>query len=86
LLDDSQLTQEVLAEVVEAINDAPDDVKEAFEAEVNVFGGATEQYVPAGSTITVEKRRTIIAVSAVVSTSPVAATAGGPSRRSGRKK
>jgi len=79
LFNDTDPTQEALNEIVEVINNASDEVKEAFEQEINVFAGGTEQYVPSGSTITVEKRRTVIAVSAVVTTSP--AVVGGMRRK-----
>jgi hypothetical protein len=46
---------------------APDDVKREFENTVNVFDGSFDDYVPAGSNITVAERRTIIAVTAATS-------------------
>lgn len=42
-----------------------DDDKEELEAQVNIFAGGYESYVPTGSTITVAQRRTVIAVTAV---------------------
>jgi hypothetical protein len=35
---------------------------------VNVFGGGFDDYVPAGSNVTVGQRRTIVAVTATLST------------------
>lgn len=47
--------------------DATEDVKRAFEEEVNVFAGGYDDYVPAGSTVTVAQRRTIVAATVVFS-------------------
>jgi hypothetical protein len=40
-------------------------VKEAFEAQVDIFSGEYDTYVPLGSTITVAQRRTVVAATAV---------------------
>jgi hypothetical protein len=48
-------------------SDAPTEIKETFEQEVNVYGGDYEEYVPVGSTITVAERRTIVAITTVTS-------------------
>lgn len=56
------LTDEQVGAISVALNDQEDDVKEAFEEEVDVFAGATEDYVPSGSNVSVEDRRAIIAV------------------------
>ena len=56
------LTDEQVGAISVALNDQDDEVKEAFEEEVDVFAGATEEYVPAGSRVDVEDRRAIIAV------------------------
>ena len=42
-------------------NDAPENVKAAFEDAVNIYGGGYDDYVPAGSTVTVAQRRTLVA-------------------------
>lgn len=47
--------------------DAPEAEKRAFEEQVNVFGGGYDNYVPAGSTVTVAQRRTIVAATVAVS-------------------
>jgi hypothetical protein len=41
------------------------EAKQEFEAQVNIYSGEYDDYVPAGSTITVAERRTIVAVTAV---------------------
>jgi hypothetical protein len=64
-------------EIVDAVQDAPDDVRETFEDEINIYSGLLDEYVPLGSNVTVAQRRTIVVVTAAVA-SPVAVT---PSRR-----
>lgn len=56
--------------IVESINEAPPEVKKEFEAEINVFSGAVDTYIPSGSNVSVAERRTIVAVTATVA-SPV---------------
>jgi hypothetical protein len=46
--------------------DASYEEKEEFEAQVNIYSGEYEEYVPAGSTITVAQRRTVVAATAVL--------------------
>jgi hypothetical protein len=92
-----ELSDAQIEEVAEAIQEADDEVKEAFEEEVNIFAGATEEYIPAGSTVSVEDRRAIIAVQSVsivaaAATRPVTPTpapstpSGGPSSPTTRRK
>lgn len=66
-----------IAAIVKALDNAPEEVKEEFEAEINVFEGAFDDYTPTGSNVTVQQRRTIVAVTAITM-SPIAITA--PSR------
>jgi hypothetical protein len=65
------------AEIVNAVQDAPVDVKESFEEEINVFAGVFDTYVPLDSTIDVGTRRSVIAVNLVTSTVALAGAAGG---------
>ncbi len=65
------------AEIVDAVQDAPVDVKESFEEEINVFAGVFDTYVPLDSTIDVGTRRSVIAVNLVTSTVALAGAAGG---------
>ena len=44
---------------------ASDEVKAEFEAQVDIFSGEYDNYVPLGSTITVAQRRTVVAATAV---------------------
>jgi hypothetical protein len=68
------LTSEQEAELVAAVSDAPTEIKNTFEAEIDVYGGGLDEYVPVGSEIDVGGRRTLIAATTAVST--IAAGAG----------
>lgn len=52
-------------------NDAPKEVKEEFEAQVDVFSGSYDEYQPTGSRISVAERRTIVAVTTVATMIPL---------------
>jgi hypothetical protein len=67
-LDDLSDTQ--LEQLVEAVQDAPTEVREAFEEEIDIFSGATDTYVPIGSTVPVKTRRALIAIGMVMSVAP----------------
>jgi len=62
-LDVTELSEEQAEALVAAVQEAPAEVRESFEAEVNIFGGAVDTYVPLGSTIPVSQRRALIVVS-----------------------
>ena len=55
---------------VEPLIDAPDEVKEQFENQTNIFDGSHDDYVPVGSTVSVAERRTIIAATTILMTLP----------------
>ena len=61
-----ELTAEQGKAIVEAVQDAPKKVREAFESAINVFTGLFDSYVMVGSTIPVEERRTLVAVSSTM--------------------
>jgi hypothetical protein len=46
--------------------DATPEEKEAFEAQVDVYSGAYDEYVPEGSKISVAERRAVVAATAVI--------------------
>lgn len=69
-VDISAVTTEEAAKLVSAVQDAPKEVKEAFETEINIFQGAIDTYVPLGSSISVGGRRVVVAVSAVIVIAP----------------
>lgn len=76
-IDISQITAEEAEQIVAAVQDAPQEVRESFEEEINVFEGAVDTYVPLGSSIPVGQRRVLIAIAAATAAIPVA-----PTRRS----
>ena len=73
----SEVSEEAGAEISEALTEAPTDVKESFEEEINVFAGVFDTYTALGSSIDVGTRRSVIAVNLVTSTVALAAAAGG---------
>jgi len=69
-----ELSDAQLEQLVEAVQSAPEEVRAAFEEEIDIFGsGAVENYVPIGSTVPVKTRRALIAIAAVASLAPLAA-------------
>jgi hypothetical protein len=68
VLDDLSNTQ--LEELVAAVQDAPPEVRAAFEKEIDIFSGAVDTYVPIGSTVPVKTRRALIAIAAVALAAP----------------
>lgn len=68
-IDDLDPTQ--IAQLIDAVQDAPLAVREAFEEEVNIFDGAVDSYVPIGSTVPISTRRLVIAAGALLSAVPV---------------
>jgi hypothetical protein len=69
-LDVDALNETELAVLVATVQQASDDVREAFEEQINVFSGAVDSYVPLGSNVPVSTRRVVIAVSAALSAVP----------------
>jgi hypothetical protein len=79
-----ELTQTEEAALVDAVTNAPEEVKNAFEETIDVYGEGLDDYVPVGSNVDVGSRRTLLAATAALT----AATAGmtgtsGPSGGSG---
>jgi hypothetical protein len=69
VLDD--LSDDQLVELVAAVQDAPTEIRAAFEESIDIFGsGAVDTYVPIGSTVPVKTRRALIAIGAVASVAP----------------
>lgn len=54
--------------IIEAVQSAPLEVRQAFEETINIFSEDFGDYVPLGSTVTVDTRRTLIAVAAGATT------------------
>jgi hypothetical protein len=59
------LTDEQLEELVASVQEAPTEVREAFEDTVDIFSGELDTYVPLGSTVPVSTRRTLVTLAAV---------------------
>ena len=81
LVDDDNfdtLNDDQIKVIAEALSDEADEVKEVFEEEVDIFDGATEEYVPSGSNITVSERRIIVAATVVAMTVPIPVPASRP--------
>lgn len=65
------LSEEQAQQIVNAVQNAPDEVRGAFETEINVFEGSFNGYVPLGSTIDVGQRRTLIAATTTMAVAVV---------------
>jgi hypothetical protein len=72
----TELSPDEAEAVVAAVQEAPEEVREAFESTLNIFQGFADNYVPLNSTVPVSTRRALIAVSAVFLT-----VAPAPARR-----
>jgi hypothetical protein len=70
----NELSDEQASAISEALTDAPDDVKEEFQDQINVFGGQFDGYVPTGSAVSVSARRAIVAATAVIFAMPAPVT------------
>jgi hypothetical protein len=57
-----------------AVQDAPVEIRELFEENVNIFAGVTDNYVPLGSTVPVRTRRIIIITTGLLVAMPAPST------------
>jgi len=73
MVDISGINPEEAEQLVAAVQDAPTEVKEAFEGEINIFEGAVDTYVPLGSTVSVGTRRVVVAAAGVLFVAPTIA-------------
>ena len=60
-----ELTDTQLEELVASVQEAPQEVREAFESTVDIFDGGLDTYVPIGSNVPVSTRRTLVTLAAV---------------------
>lgn len=74
-----KLTKEQESQLVETLTSAPDEVKDTFEASVDVYAAGLDDYVAVGSSIDVGTRRSLIAATTVLSTVAVAPVSSGGS-------
>lgn len=63
-LDVTELGEEEKTAVTEAVQSAPVEVRQAFEETIDIFSDDFGDYVPLGSVVPVDTRRTLIAVAA----------------------
>lgn len=73
----SDLSNEEVQKIIEAVQNAPEEVREAFEEEINVFSGEFDTYIPTGSSVDIKTRRVIVAATTVLSTIGISITSGG---------
>jgi hypothetical protein len=73
-LDEDTLTPEEGAALAAAVQNAPVSIRALFEENVNIFAGATDSYIPLGSTVPVGTRRVIIITSGLLVAMPTATT------------
>jgi hypothetical protein len=59
-----ELTVEQVSELIEAVQSAPEDIRTQFETSIDIFASDLGDYVPVGSNVPVDTRRTLIAVAA----------------------
>jgi hypothetical protein len=77
-VEETQLSESMAAVISDAMNDpaVPDEVKEAFEDTLNIFGNnGFATYVPLGSNVNVAVRRTIVAGTTILVSLPSPAPA-----------
>ena len=73
----SEVSAEDGAAISEALIEAPIEVKESFEEEINVFAGVFDTYIAVGSVVDTGDRRLLIAAAAAVATVAANALSGG---------
>lgn len=78
------LSDQELLVLAESLSNAPVEVKDAFEAEVNVFDGKFDTYVPTGSKVSVGERRVLNAVVATIVAAPAVVASGTTTQRKNR--
>ena len=86
----SELSNEQADELVAAVQDAPEEVRAAFENTINIFSGKFNKYVPIGSKINVGQRKVLVAASGVLFAAPAvpvsSSTSGSQSSDSRKRK
>ena len=63
-LDVEELSDAQIDVLIAAVQDAPTEVRQAFEDKIDIFKSGLDDYVPVGSTIPVGTRRTLVAITA----------------------
>jgi predicted exporter len=75
-LDTSTLDPATQQAIIDAVQKAPDEVRAAFEANINLFGDGFNSYIPLGSQIPISTRRAMIAAGVAVAAVASGATRG----------
>ena len=70
VIDEGELTAEQGEAIVAAVQEAPKQVREAFEETIDVFSGAFDGYVPIDSVVSIAVRRVVIGATVVVFSMP----------------
>jgi hypothetical protein len=65
-INEDNLTIEQATAIAEAVQNAPDNVRQEFEAAINIFSGKTDNYTAVGSRVPVRTRRIIIITTALL--------------------
>jgi hypothetical protein len=69
-IDTGELSTVQAEQLITAVQDAPESVRNAFESEINVFGEKFGTYVPVDSKVNVKTRKTLIAATGVLFVAP----------------
>lgn len=78
-IEPDQFTEEQKTELAAVLTDAPAEVKEAFEEEIDIYGDGFDDYIPTGSSIDVGTRKSILAATAAVAAIAVGSASTGGS-------
>lgn len=80
-LDVETLTDQQAEQLVEAVQSASEEVRQAFEQTIDLFNGKTDTYVPLGSAVPVRTRRAVIAVTGLLAIAAVPSPISGQSKQ-----
>ncbi len=65
-----ELSEEQLEAFTEVIQEAPTEIKQAFEKTIDIFGSKFDDYVPTGSNVPVRTRRTLVVIGSLLTMLP----------------
>jgi hypothetical protein len=86
-IDFESFSPEESAQVMEALTNAPEEIKKIFEEEVNIFADENfGTYVPTGSLVNVNQRRALVAAGAAMTAIGAAVSSSGGTRGGSRIK
>ena len=75
VLELNELSVNEIEQIIEAVQSAPEEVRQVFEEEINIFDGKTDTYVAVGSNISVGARRVLVATTGVLISASIATSA-----------